>query len=559
MTVRVNLVPNSSFEVDTAMWQAQGTGTTLARDTTVTEGDTASGKLTLGTVTGEALRTTILPDPVTAGERYGARARLRISSAVPVYIAIRFLAADGATTTAYVTGTATTPAANTWVTLSVAGTAPAGSAFARVYVYRTSTGAGQSLWVNKVLMRHLEAAELFDPDEYWDGATVDTADATYSWRDTPNASPSISDAWLPTYPWSADTPDLLTESLTHLAGARVVLPSGEVIELELEGGTLSWDETRSPRAMADLTCRVPEDAALLSRIDPRTGARLVVDVGYLRPGDVEDLQTAANLALQSRPVRRPDDRMTLTGYSDEVLVTDNAASASLTLNTTTTAEAMTYIIGLTVPAPPINVTAPVGPAVSQTQPDADKWDTLADLADRIGARVYDDGLRQWWIAPVPVIGKPAHALAVGVDGTILESEAGLSREGWFNRVYLKYKWTDASDVDHVIRSVRSVNTGTYAAVLGNTSTYFEERELPATQAQADAAATALVARTVTRGRTFSVTAISAYWLRPGHTATVTLPTGDPEDHLVASVAFDLATGRMNVTTRLPDNTGTIGA
>lgn len=362
-----------------------------------------------------------------------------------------------------------------------------------------------------------------------------------------------------TDPYAEDTPTLLTRTLTHLVTARVVMPDGETITLDVEGGRLGWDETRSPRVEATLTCRVPTDAAQLARIDPRTGARLEVDLGYTRPGGVQDIHTVADLSLQARDVTRPDDLMTLTARSDEALVIDDAASASLTVNTATTTAGMAYLIGLCVPSPNITVTASTGPAINQSQRDGDKWDALADLADRIGARVYDDGLRTWWITPTPTLDTPALELAVGDGGTIDTSDSGLGREGWYNRVYLKHSWVDTSDVEHLVRSVRSITSGTYQAVVGNTRTLIEERNTPATQTQADAAATSLVARTVTRGRSFSLSAVSAYWLRPGHTVRVTLPTGDPEDHLVVSVEFDLRTGLMDVSTRLPDNTGTIGA
>ena len=133
-------------------------------------------------------------------------------------------------------------------------------------------------------------------------------------------------------------------------------------------------------------------------------------------------------------------------------------------------------------------------------------------------------------------------------------------EDWANQVILRYKWTDAGGADHRIIGSRRVTSGPYAAVAPNIRAYLEDRDTPTTQAEADAAAAALVARTVTRGRALRIATIAAYWVRPGDTVgPITLPTGDPETHLVAAVAFNLRTGLMNLATRLPDNTGTIGA
>ncbi|ARU53514.1 hypothetical protein CBR64_20880 [Cellulosimicrobium cellulans] len=70
--------------------------------------------------------------------------------------------------------------------------------------------------------------------------------------------------------------------------------------------------------------------------------------------------------------------------------------------------------------------------------------------------------------------------------------------------------------------------------------------------KASAVAAARVRRTISRGRQMSVeAAAAAYWLRPGHTITVQLPTGPQERHLVSSVTFDLPSGTMHVRTRVP--------
>lgn len=361
-------------------------------------------------------------------------------------------------------------------------------------------------------------------------------------------------------PFASDTPDLLAAGpLTHIVRTSAVMPDGETIPLDLEGGTLSFDETRSPRVIADnLLVKAFTDVAALGRVDPRTGCRLRIDAGYRRPDGTEDVQTIANLGLRSRPVSRPADTMPLSAQSDEALVIDNSPGVFLAFTRATTVLAIQVVVQAAGLTPTWNVTAPAGPAVTQG-PYEDYWDLTNDLADRIGAQVYDDGLRTWNITTAPVLAATAAELAVGAGGTITSSESGLDRDEWANKVVLRYRWRDTSDVEHTIISTRRITSGPYAALPGNTKTLLVERSVSTTQAEADLAAAALVARTVTRGRSFTLSAVSAYWLRPGHTVLVTLPLGDPERHLVQSVRFDLVTGLMQVTTRLPDNTGTIGA
>ena len=202
-------------------------------------------------------------------------------------------------------------------------------------------------------------------------------------------------------PWALDAPDLLTQTLTHIATATIVLPDGEEVPLDLIDGTVSWDETRAPRVTATITCKVPGDQALLDRIDPRTGARLAIDAGYHRPDHVQDIQPLVNLGLRGRRVARPSDTMTLTAAGDEALVIDNAASNGGPVSSLTTRAAMVEVIRLIFPGITVaQAGAPTGPAVTQ-DPLGDKWTTLADLADRIDTQVFDNGLRNWTIRPTP--------------------------------------------------------------------------------------------------------------------------------------------------------------
>lgn len=357
--------------------------------------------------------------------------------------------------------------------------------------------------------------------------------------------------------YADDTAGLLTRSLSHVVTARIVIAGGETITLDVQGWRLSIDERRAPRFVANIDARVPTDAAQLLRIDPRTGARLELDVGYTRPGGTVDVHTIANLMLRRRPVTRPDDVMALEAHSDESLIIDGSPVVGAAFTNASTTGAITAVLAAVIPAVAPVVTTAVGPAITQG-PYEDRWDLALDLADRIGARLYDDGLRTWRIDPAPVLGTSALDLAVGANGTITASQATIDRDGWANVVLLRYRWRDTSDVEHTIVAVRRVTTGAYAATVGNSKIVVVEREVATTQTEANAAAAALVARYVTRGRSLTVSAVSAYWLRPGDTVNVTLPSGPTEQHLVVAVDFT-DDGLMQVTTRLPDNTGTIGA
>lgn len=370
----------------------------------------------------------------------------------------------------------------------------------------------------------IEAAKV--PESYFDGSSV-AEGAKYSWTGTAYASASIE-----------KKPTLLP--------------------LEVEDATISWDEKRSPRVQASLTCKVPDAQETLDRIDPRTGARLWVTMGYVLPGGREESHLMADLTLRSRVVSRPDDTMAIEGLSDEALLIDATDTATGNISNATTTGAITSVINQIITTVP-TVVGTTGPAVSSTLFE-DRWTCINDLADRIEAQVYDDGLRNWYITSVPGLTAASHFLTVGEDGTIISSEAGMTRDdGWANYVWLRYEW-DVAGVANLRQSQRRITSGPMAAVAGNYKIVKVVREgLSATQTEADAAATALVKRMSTRGRTFSVEAIAAYWLRPGDTIDVQLPLGGIESHIISAITFSPVEGTMQIDTRLPDGTMTYGA
>jgi hypothetical protein len=365
----------------------------------------------------------------------------------------------------------------------------------------------------------------------------------------------------------ADTPALLSRTMTHLVTARVVGSDGESIPLELEQARSSFDGTRTPRVTAEFVCRLPTDQSLLERLDPRTPARLLLSAGYRRPDGLDDVQQIANLSLRNRYASRAagSNVLRIRATSDEALLADAAPAAGLTVSSSSTTQAIRDVVDGALAGLTWNVTATTaGPAVAEQLLDADRVAVVNDYRDRIGADVYADEDRIWNITDAPALlaGTAAHhTMTVGPAGTITDTEAGLDRDlsgadGWYNRVYLYYRWRDLAGAEQRIQVSRSVTTGAYA-VTNNLRCLRLERNVATNVTAAGNVAAALVARTVTRGRTFTVSGVAAYWLRPGNTVALQLPLGGLERHLVDSVDFDHVAGRMTLKTRVPDNSGTI--
>lgn len=349
----------------------------------------------------------------------------------------------------------------------------------------------------------------------------------------------------------------------------VAVTSGGNIALDVTGGSLDWDETRAPRVAGTLTCAVPDAQATIDLLDPRAFVRVQCFVGYrLDDGSLNE-QMVADLMLRERRVSRPDNEMTLTLRSDECLVIERGEGWYRFGQSTFTAtgagpqikqwilDALAY--GPAASATVIDALPATGPIPGVTVA-RDYWDSMQEMAQAYGADIYDNGDRIFRITQRKFVAAESNAsLTVGVNGTILASEASASRDDWANDVTIIYSWTnEATGVENRLVGRSFVTAGPYLPATAGYHVSVEERSTPTTQLLATAAARTRLTRLLSRARSFSVSAVAMWWLRPGDTVTVQLPTGSQERHIVSSVSFDIESARMTVATRLPDNASTIG-
>lgn len=376
-----------------------------------------------------------------------------------------------------------------------------------------------------------------------------------AWPGQPTARPPLLPPLAPgdpvaADPWLPDSPDVIRESHRQVVRVTATPPdyTGD-LPLDLIDGSVSFDERRAPRVEANLTAALNVDPRLL---DPRAGARVTIEAGYSRP-DVEDVHVLAELGVRRVVVSRPDNTLPLTASGDEARVIDASPLVAGTVSGPAEDAMRDLIKGALHPNPRIRATV-TGPAVT-VDPVTDRWETLDDLADRHGWDVYDTGAGEWIIEDRPTLAEPVLALTVGQAGTVERDESSWDRDGWANYVTLVYRWRDEADVDHEVRATALIDddyspyriTGPAGKVA-----YLEERDVPTTQGEANAAAAAVLARMMSRSRSHSLTSPAAYWLRPGMTVTVTPSGEEPQDHLVARVTFNLTAGTMDVDTRLPE-------
>jgi hypothetical protein len=336
--------------------------------------------------------------------------------------------------------------------------------------------------------------------------------------------------------------------------------------LPVTAASVTFDETWVPHVQADVTCAVPDDA-LLDLLDPRDpSVRLLLDAGYYLPSGL-DVHNVANLGLRERNPTRPDNTMRLTAESDEALVLD--AGPVLGPATTATDTDLSALVAtwLRVPlgyVPQLDVSLPASKVSTTFDNRNDWWPLFKGWTDAAHAWLYDGGDRVWHLSQRPTAtAQPAHTLKTGPGGTVEASSSTLSQADWANYVSLLHSWSDAG-VDHTVVGVAYVTSGPHQAVsagktLPGLRVYSERNNTPIDQASADAAAAAILVRRLRAGAEVTLTAVAAWWLRPGMTVALQI-AGAEEFQLVTRVTFDLLAGRMTLTTRLPDlSTIKIGA
>ncbi|ONI63902.1 hypothetical protein ALI44B_04560 [Leifsonia sp. ALI-44-B] len=351
--------------------------------------------------------------------------------------------------------------------------------------------------------------------------------------------------------------EALTESITHLGAFEAA-----GVPLDVESCTLTFDEAQAPHALFRARCKVPTSQADLDALDPRLGKRMTVAMGYRYAGGTRDVQRMADLILDDRRVSRPQNTMELVGQSDERVLMDFGSGVTDTA-IPTSAEAFSAIRSLiwaSIPNAPTaddstRATGWVGAEPIVIKAGDNSMAAILDIADRAGDLwVYDDGLRTWRITKRPtLVGKPKLALKVGVDGTIITAQTGVGRKDFANSVLVRHTWRDANKVDQVVQGYADVMSGPYSVGAIGRKLMVVERDYAGTTATAQAAARSLVRRAVSRGRSLTIEAIAAYWLRPGDTISIQLPTGPEELHLIAAVHFEQPSGLMTIETRQPDD------
>jgi hypothetical protein len=225
-----------------------------------------------------------------------------------------------------------------------------------------------------------------------------------------------------TAPYLSDAADQLHQVHGNVVNVALTHPSWGSVPLALsrqQGHQLSvsFDETRAPRVTANLTCQIPQGVT----VDPRQGARLAVAAGYRRLDGLDDVQDFVDLGVRTATPSWADQRLAITAASDELLAVDAAPCVAESASGSNHANAVELLLRKTLSPAPTFLATVSGTANPSIPVVEDRWDGLLDLADRIGAQLYDDGLRTWHLdaTPTAVAATPDHVLSYGDQGTVV--------------------------------------------------------------------------------------------------------------------------------------------
>lgn len=345
-----------------------------------------------------------------------------------------------------------------------------------------------------------------------------------------------------TAPYDERAASEIVDTLETTCVAEAVTSDGVLIEtLDNINGVLTFDEAWSPHAQLELSFTSENPRA----IDPRRGARVRLRLGYRYAGGQLDEHVVADLQTTEWSGRR-DEALSLTAHSAELRLMDYASLGY----------SYTYPVGSKiVDIVNAQITRALGvvPIVetynSRTiyepltiSASSNMWDIIKSLSDQADVWTYADALGVWHVVDRPTAaGASAVQLRFGPAGIMTSAEDGMSRDRWGNTVAVSFA---GGQTAYATRSVGPLSTAEVGMALIRVTT---SAPWPGSTA-AQEAAESMLRLVITRGDAQSLTALAAYWLRPGDTIT----TPESERVIVSRVRFTFPDSLMTITTRKVD-------
>lgn len=310
-----------------------------------------------------------------------------------------------------------------------------------------------------------------------------------------------------------------------------------------------WNSIKRGRPLSELTRRfVGKRASAVGAAYP-TGKLAAVTAEYSgiwnQFGLIVGESRSFDLMLRSRTVDYAEGTVTLTLSSDESIMQDAALVATSSWTPTATSiRQLTVLVlaycGLASLDPgPADGTVDAG--ALEWKPGVTAWDYLSSIVQQAGLRLWCDERRRFHLDAGTVNNTgPVRTLATAQNIVGATDSISLDDSTWYDAVVVTYTWTNASG-NQIIRADTATASNAWRKVLRveRTDVVFPGY----------GAAAAILSRTIGRGRTPAVRAVTALGTSPGDPVVVNTPDGAIHTGYAASVGFDWPDAEMDVTTR----------
>lgn len=331
-------------------------------------------------------------------------------------------------------------------------------------------------------------------------------------------------------------------------------------DLPVAGGSVAVDATSDVRRQLDLTIADPTLAPKAGdTTGPLTpfGTELYVRRGIAFPnGTVEWVplgwfriqQVSASLGLDALKVQGVDRSRTV---ADAKFLTPTQS-----VTTNTVPNEIKRLVQQAIPGAVFTDTTGSTSSTPDLVWEQERWPAISDLARSIGAEVFFDADGKCLLRAVPSISNAvAWYVDAGEGGVMVSGSQETSRESTYNGVVATGERTDQFAAYTSTKTDDDPASPTYWLGPYGQVPYFYTSASITTQAQADAAASGLLARTKGLTRSVSLSSIPNPALDAGDVVQVVFPDGTYERHIVDSLTIPLDPSEaMPIGTRSTDPT-----
>lgn len=338
----------------------------------------------------------------------------------------------------------------------------------------------------------------------------------------------------------------LAESHQVATRVQLFLTTGQVVDLDHSGGSVTVDRGQATRRTCSVTCPDP-DLIPRSPTDQLAtyGAQLRISRGVYFGDGTEELVPLGLFRLDSVGGDINDGPITLTGKDRSAIIADDKFTTPFTVSGTVVG-AVSSLIQRSIPDADILsliVDAPIGSRAFDV--DADPWAGAQEIAASAGAEVYANADGVFVIATLPELltTPPVWAVEATEGGVYISGNRAMSSDNVYNGVLARGENT-ADNIPPVsyLATDTDVNSPTYwGGPFGRRPMFFSSSTLM-TLAACTQAANLKLAQAKAPNASGDFSSLPNPALEPGDVLRVMHADGTRELHQVASFSVPLDEG-----------------